>query len=152
MVTLLVMGIITSATLAVALRAFTDTGIVLNRREVLGDGQLALQRLTKQLRQGESVNEALSTPTHIEFESYLDGQPVTIEWDAAGTQAPYRLEQSIDGGTPIPLFLALTDPNVFTYSVHDGVLDQVTVSLALGTRTSTVVIHSDVDLRNANAI
>jgi len=44
---------------------------------------------------------------------------------------------------------SLTDNNVFTYTSHGGVVDQVTVSLSLGTDTSTILLSTDVDLRNA---
>jgi hypothetical protein len=43
----------------------------------------------------------------------------------------------------------LTDPNIFLYQTHDGVLDQVTITLSLGTKTTTVSpLTSDVEMRN----
>ena len=45
MVTMLVMGIVATAVMAVALRTFTDTAVITNRRDVFSDGQNALDRL-----------------------------------------------------------------------------------------------------------
>jgi hypothetical protein len=44
---------------------------------------------------------------------------------------------------------SLTNNTPFTYTSHGGIVDQVTVSLSLGTTTSTVLIATDVQLRNA---
>jgi len=46
----------------------------------------------------------------------------------------------------------LTSPNVFTYTDNDSLdanpVDQVSIQLSLGTKTTTVVLRSDVELRN----
>ena len=149
MVTMLVMGIVASAVTAVALRTFTDTATITNRRDVFADGQIALDQLSKQLRQGESI-DASSSATSIKFSSYIDGMPATIAWRVTGSASPYTLEESRDGGTTFaPVLAYLNSPSVFTYTSHGGVEDQVTITLSLGTTTSTVVVSSDVHLRNA---
>ena len=67
-----------------------------------------------------------------------------------GSFAPYTLEESRDGGAMYGSILPyLTSPSIFTYTSHGGIEDQVTITLSLGTTTSTVVVSSDVHLRNA---
>ncbi|GIU99648.1 MAG: hypothetical protein KatS3mg014_1264 [Actinomycetota bacterium] len=150
MVTMLVLGIVATATIGLAMRAFTDTNTVLDRRNVLRRRARRLDRLTKQLRQATSVDAGWSTAQQIRFTGYLDGSPRTFAWRVQGSSAPYRLQESRDGGTTyVTVVSSLADPNVFTYTVHGGVLDQVTIRLELATRTTTVELTSDVYLRNA---
>jgi hypothetical protein len=147
---MLVMGIVATAVMAVAMRTFTTTATITNRRDVLADGRTALDRLSKQLRQGESVDQTGSTASSITFSGYIDGQPKTIVWEVTGTSAPYKLEESqLGGANLVPIVSSLTDRNVFTYTSHAGVVDQVSVRLSLGTTTSTIVLGTDVELRNA---
>jgi len=149
-VTMMVMGIVATAVIAVAMRTFTTTATITNRRDVLADGRIALDRVSKQLRQGEWVDQTGSTASSITFSGYIDGELQTIVWEVTGTSAPYTLEESQLGGEKlVPILSSLTDNNVFTYTSHGGVVDQVTVSLSLGTDTSTILLSTDVDLRNA---
>ena len=53
---MLVMGVVATAVLAVGMRAFTDTATITNRRDVFDDARVALDRFSKQLRQGEVVD------------------------------------------------------------------------------------------------
>ena len=145
-----VMGIVATAVIAVALRTFTDTATITNRRDVFSDGQTALDQLSKQLRQGESIDQASSSASAISFSSYINGTAATIKWRVTGSSSPYTLEESRDAGATYQTVLPyLTSPSIFTYTSHGGIEDQVTVTLSLGTTTSTVVVSSDVHLRNA---
>ena len=151
-VTMMVMGIVATAVIAVAMRTFTTTATITNRRDVLADGRIALDRVSKQLRQGEWVDQTGSTPSSITFSGYIDGEPQTIVWKVTGTSAPYTLQESqLGGANLVPILSSLTNTNVFTYTSHGGVVDQVTVSLSLGTETSTILLSTDVELRNAPA-
>src|SRR6476469_6514785 len=96
LVTMMVMGIIASSVMMVALRTFTTTATITDRRDVFADGRVALDQLSKQLRQGESIDQAASTASSITFSSYIDGAPETIIWRVTGTTAPYSLEPSRD--------------------------------------------------------
>ena len=51
-----VMSIVATSMMAVAIRSFTTTSTITNRRDVLTDGRIAIDQMTKQLRQGESVD------------------------------------------------------------------------------------------------
>lgn len=150
MITLAVLAVVAGAAIGMAMRAFSDTATITERRDVFADGRIALDRLSKQLRQAESVDQAWSTASQIRFSGYLDGAPATFVWRVTGSAPPYRLEESRDGGTTFTTVVSsLASPAVFSYTAHAGVLDQVTIQLTLRTRTSTIPLTSDVYLRNA---
>jgi prepilin-type N-terminal cleavage/methylation domain-containing protein len=152
LVTMLIMGVVATAVMAVAMRTFTTTATITNRRDVLADGRVALDRLSKQLRQGESIDQGSSSPSSITFSGYIDGTQATIKWQVTGSSAPYTLEESTLGGAnSVPIVSALSDDQVFTYTTHGSVVDQVTVRLPLQTSTTTVVMTTDVQLRNAQS-
>ncbi len=158
MVTLVVMGLIAVSALTIMYRVFTDTGIIQNRRDVLGDGRVAIQQMTKQIRQATSIHNytpgVAGDATKIDIDTYFGATSITdptthVIWRTTGSAAPYTLEVSMNGGTSYrPVVASLQSPNLFTYVEHDGVLDQVTVALSLGTKTSTVDLTADVELRN----
>jgi prepilin-type N-terminal cleavage/methylation domain-containing protein len=158
LVTMMVMGIVASSVMMVALRTFTTTATVTNRRDVLADGRTALDRLSKQLRQGESVDsscpESTDTPawaSSITFSGYIDGAPATIAWMVTGTSAPYTLEESrIGGANPVPVVTSLADDDLFQCTTHANLIDQVTIRLPLQTTTTTVALKTDVQLRNVS--
>jgi prepilin-type N-terminal cleavage/methylation domain-containing protein len=156
LVTMLVMGIVASSVMMVALRTFTTTSTVTNRRDVLADGRTALDRLSKQLRQGESIDsacpEATDSPawtSSISFSGYIDGSASDIVWQASGT-APYTLEESIGGGNLVPVVTSLADDDLFQCATHSNLIDQVTVRLPLQTTTTSVELKTDVELRNVS--
>ena len=63
----------------------------------------------------------------------------------------YALQESRDGGATFNTVLSsLSTPDVFTYTVHEDVTDQITVELNVKTRTSSVDLISDIYLRNAD--
>jgi prepilin-type N-terminal cleavage/methylation domain-containing protein len=158
-VTMAVMSIVATSVMSVAFRLFTTTSTVTNRRDVLTDGRTAIDQMTKQLRQGESVDQANSSASKLTFDTYIDGVATTIVWRVTGSAAPYTLEQSRNGGTTFaPLVSPIlcktaADPGCsvdpFTYTSHGSVVDQVTIDLTFKTNTSTIDLISDVQLRNA---
>jgi hypothetical protein len=157
-----VMSIVATAMMAVALRSFTTTATITNRRDVLADGRIAIDQMSKQLRQAESVDVGASSESTITFDTYIDGTAATVVWRVTGAAAPYTLEQSRDGGAyfaPLvsPLLCKTTaDPGCslhppFTQISHGGVVDQVTIDLTFQTATSSVNLISDVQLRNVES-
>jgi type II secretory pathway pseudopilin PulG len=157
-----VMSVVATAMMAVAFRSFTTTATITNRRDVLVDGRTAIDQMTKQLRQAESVDLAASSDSTITFQTYIDGTTATVIWRVTGSAAPYTLEQSRDGGAhfaPLvsPLLCktksdagCLTHPP-FSTVPHGGVVDQVTIDLTFQTLTSSVDLISDVQLRNVES-
>lgn len=150
MVTAAVMGVVATAIIGVAISAFKTTATITNRRDVFNDGRIALDRLSKQLRQGESVTVASSTASQVVFDTYIDGNTADVVWRVNGSAAPYELQESRDGGTTFNTVASSLGTNsVFTYTTHGGVLDTVTIALELVTDTTTVELTTDVHLRNA---
>lgn len=146
---MLVMGMIVSAAFSLLFRAYETTGIVESRRDMLGEGQFALDQMTKHIRQAESIDQVVSGAGTIDMETYVNGTATSVVWRATGASAPYRLELSTDGGTNFRTVVNdLRSTSLFTYTSHDGTLDQVTVVLSLGTDSATVDISSDISMRN----
>jgi prepilin-type N-terminal cleavage/methylation domain-containing protein len=152
-ITMAVMSIVATAVIGVAMRVFTDTATIVDRRDVFADARIALDRMAKQFRQGESIDTTTSDAGQVTMLTYLDGVPATVVWRVVGSEPPYELQESRDGDQPVPTFTtvvsSLGSPDVFTYTVHEDVTDQVTVDLTLQTKTTTVPLTSDVYLRNA---
>lgn len=146
---MMVMGVIATAAISVALRTMTTTITVTDRRDVFADGRFALDQLSEELRQAETVALTSDADT-VSVDTYVDGTATDIVWRASGSAAPYTLERSLDGGaTFTPMLETLASDQVFTYTSHEGVRDQVTIMLALTTSTSTVELTTDVYVRNA---
>jgi prepilin-type N-terminal cleavage/methylation domain-containing protein len=149
-VTMAVMSIVATAVIAVAMRVFGDTATIVNRRDVFADARIALDRMAKQFRQGESIDAGASDAGQVTMLTYLDGVPTTVVWRVDGVAPPYELQESRDGGTTFTTVLSsLASADVFTYTVHEDVTDQVTIDLTLKTNTTTVPLTSDIYLRNA---
>lgn len=150
-ITMAVMSIVATAVIAVAMRVFSDTATIVNRRDVFADARIALDRMAKQFRQGESIDMAASDAGQVTMLTYLDGVPATVVWRVDGTEPPFELQESRDGGATFTTALsALESAEVFTYTVHEDVTDQVTIDLTLRTNTTTVPLTSDIYLRNAD--
>jgi hypothetical protein len=144
-----VMSIVATAVMTVSIQTVRTTNTVTDRRDVFNDGRFALDQLSTQIRQGESIDTTSDAQT-LRLSGYVDGTAKTIVWRATGTTAPYSLEHSTNGGTSyVTLLSALASKDIFTYTAHDGVNDQVTVAMELVTSTSSVDLTTDIYLRNA---
>lgn len=149
-ITAAVMSIIATAVMTMAMRVFGTSATIVDRRDVLGEGRIALDRLGKQIRQGESVDTTTSTASQIKIATYIDGVPTTVIWRVTGSAAPYRLQESRDSGVTFgTVATSLASADVFTYTAHAGVTDQVTIDLSLKTPTNVVDLTLDVYLRNS---
>ncbi len=149
-ITMAVMSIVATAVIGVAMRVFSDTATIVDRRDVFADARIALDRMAKQFRQGESIDTTTSDAGQVTMLTYLDGVPATVVWRVDGAAPPFELQESRDGGATFTTVLSsLGSADVFTYTVHEDVTDQVTVDLTLQTKTTTVPLTSDVYLRNA---
>jgi len=146
-----IMSVVATAVMSVAIQTLRTTNTVTDRRDVFNDGRFALDQMSTQIRQGESI-DTTSTSQTLRFSGYLDGTAATIVWRATGSAAPYSLERSTNGGTTyVTMLESLGSQDIFTYTLHDGVTDQVTIAMELTTSTSTVDLTTDIYLRNANS-
>ncbi|MGZ5349462.1 MAG: PilW family protein [Actinomycetota bacterium] len=151
MITAAIMSIVSTAVIAMAMRTVSTSATIVDRRDVLAQGRIALDRLGKQIRQAESVDTTYSTATQIKVATYINGTPTTVVWRVSGSTAPFKLQESRDGGTTFStVATSLSASNVFTYTTHAGVTDQVTIDISLATPTNVVHLTSDVYLRNAS--
>jgi len=154
MVTLAVMGVIVAATMSVLFSVYQQTGVVLNRRDVLGEGQIAMQQMTKQFRQATAINSSSATSLSVQTFTGAGVCPQDchqIAWQTSGSSAPYSLQKQTDGGPFTTVLTSLTSPDIFPAYVDtdlDGNVDQVRIELSLGTKTASVVLTSDVQMRN----
>ncbi len=166
-ITLAVMAVIVSAAFSVLFSVYKNTGVVLNRRDVVGAGQIAMQEMTKQFRQATAINASSATKLDVNTFSGA-GNAKQIVWRTTGSSAPYSLQTctgTVGGGTCSTdgafktVLTYLTSPNLFTFPssdptnpckipVTDSSVHGVCISLSLGTKTSAVVLASDVEMRN----
>ncbi len=124
-----------------------QTAFVKERSEALDSMRIAIDRMTKEIRQASLV-EADSTPGRLEMTTYVLGVQKTIVYEVTGE----NLTRSVDGSSPAVLQEDLVDPNVFTYTGDDGGVIQV-VALALNVHPprnpeTTLVLTSEVRIRN----
>lgn len=145
---MMIMTIVGVSVTMVAFRVFQDTTTVTNRRDVFADARFALDQMTKQLRQAEAIDPT-SSATTISFPTYVDGAAAAVAYRVTGSTAPYALERQVDDGPWVELSDSLATDQLFTYTTHDDLTDQVTIDLHLLTNTSTVELTTDVYLRNA---
>jgi type II secretory pathway component PulJ len=144
MVTAAVMAIVTSAVMGVWLRGQSESQTVYSRRNDLNDMRLAMQLMTKDLRQASAVHT--DTASTLDVETYIDGDKHRIAYTASGT----NLTRSVDGATAQRMLSTLADTNVFTYSFVGSTLHQVTILLTVNTTSheGTLNLQSQVETRN----
>ena len=117
------------------MRVFTDTATIVDRRDVFADARIALDRMSKQFRQGETIDTAASDcgagdDDHLHRRSADHGGVAGRRRHRLRSQ----LQESRDGGTTFNTVLSsLGSADVFTYTVHEDVTDQITVELTLKT-------------------
>lgn len=124
-----------------------QTAYVKDRSEALDEMRIAVDRMTKEIRQASIVQPA-STASRLEMTTYILGVEKEIVYEAAGEE----LTRTVDGGSEVVLQGDLTDINVFSYTGDTGGVVQV-VSLTLNVHPerrpeTTLVLTSEVRLRN----
>lgn len=124
-----------------------QTAFVKDRSETLDEMRIAVDRMTKEIRQA-SIVQPDSTPSRLEMTTYVLGVQKEIVYQAVGEE----LTRSVDGGSEVVLQEDLTDVNVFSYTGDTGGVVQV-VALTLNvhperTPETTLVLTSEVRLRN----
>lgn len=128
-----------------------QTSFVKERSESLDTMRIAVDRMTKEIRQA-SIVETTSTAGHLEMTTYVLG----IEKDIVYAVDGDLLTRSVGGGTPVVLQDDLVDGNIFTYTGDAGGVIQV-VSLTLSVHPprrpeTTLVLTSEVRIRNRSDV
>ena len=119
---------------------------VQNRSEALDEMRLAIDQMSKDIRQATSVS-ANSTPSYIDIQTYVLGVSKEVVYQATGS----TLTRKVGTGTAVRIQTRLTSTNLFTYT--DAVSDVSLVGLTLSVNPlhrpdTTLVLSSEVRLRN----
>lgn len=124
-----------------------QSAFVKDRSEALDEMRIAVDRMTKEIRQA-SIVQPDSTASRLEMTTYVLGVEKDIVYEAVGEE----LTRSVDGGSEVVLQEDLNDVNIFSYTGDTGGVIQV-VSLTINvhperTPDTTLVLTSEVRLRN----
>jgi prepilin-type N-terminal cleavage/methylation domain-containing protein len=116
------------------------------RSQALDDMRVAVNRMTKGLRQAYAVTPT-PTASHIEFDTFRNGNPAHIIYDlTSGT-----LTQKIGSAPAATLIKGVTSTTLFTYSPTANVPQVVSIAMAVAPPnlpSTTVELDADVRLRN----
>ncbi len=110
--------------------------------------RIAMDRITKEIRQTSSVY-AGATASYLRVDTFVQGNPVTVTYQASGTQLTRT-----QGTTSTVLIDRLTSTSVFGYD--PSVTNPTTIQISLRVQpesfvsdpNSTVELDSEVQLRN----
>lgn len=119
---------------------------VTDRAATLDDLRLAMDRLTKELRQA-TVIQAGATATAISVRTFVGGNDEAVTWQVSGG----TLRRSDEWGGNVPVLTPITNTDVFTYSPSAAQPLVVTVRLQTRPRSSPDVLMeltSEIRLRN----
>jgi hypothetical protein len=139
---MVVLGVIYSA-LDEVVRVETYTS---DRTESLDEMRVALNRMTRELRQASMVDEVTSIPSRIEFDSYGPTGPRHVVYTASGTV----LTRQVGTGAPITVLAGLASTSVFTYLPVPGT-QWVRIKFQVRpkhTPETVLILDSEVNLRN----
>jgi type II secretory pathway component PulJ len=126
------------------LRGQNESQTINRRANDLNDSRLAMQLMTKDLRQAAAVHT--DTASTLDVDTYVNGVKHRVAYTASGS----NLTRSVDGGASQRLLSNLANTNVFTYTFVGTVLHQVTILLTVNTssKEGTLNIQSEVETRN----
>jgi type II secretory pathway component PulJ len=144
MVTAAVMAIVTAAVMSVWFRGQTESQTVYSRANDLNTTRLAMQMMTKDIRQAAAVHT--DTASTLDIDTYVDGDKHEIAYTASGT----NLNRSVDGVAAQRLLTNLSNTNVFTYTFVGSTLHEVTILITIDTtsKEGTLNLQSQVETRN----
>lgn len=139
--------LIVAATLSVFLGVQRSENFVSDRAKALDDLRLTMGRISKDVRQAESV-AATSTASRLDVVTFVSGNRSTVVYEASGTE----LTKTVDGGAPVVILENLASTSLFLYtpSVDDAKVVTVTLQVEPPARPETIVqLSSEIRLRNA---
>jgi hypothetical protein len=120
-----------------------------DRAASLDSMRVTLNSMTRELRQASSVNEATSTPSRIEFDTYGSGGSRHVVYEVTGT----TLTRAVNGGTAVTSLTGLASTDLFAYVSAPPVPGAQWVHINLRVRPkhspeTILVLDSEVNLRN----
>jgi type II secretory pathway component PulJ len=140
---MMIMSILLGAIVSVWSRAQGTSITVQDRTAYLNDMRVAMERMTKDIRQTTRVNTR--TASTFDAGTLVNGVKTRVAYTVSGGM----LYRSVDGGASVPLLTKLASSTVFTYTVSGGILTHVTILLTVRVNsTSTLDSESSVETRN----
>jgi hypothetical protein len=120
-----------------------------DRATALANMRTTLNRMTRELRQASAVDEATSTDSRIEFDTYGTTGARHVVYEATGT----TLTRTLDGGSAVPVLTGLASTSIFSYVTAPPVPGAQWVRMYLQVRPkrspeTVLVLDSEVNLRN----
>lgn len=118
-----------------------------NRTQTLDEMRGVLNRMTKDLRQATTVDDAVSTASTITFTTYINGVDTDVVYTAAGS----TLTRKVGTASAFTVMSHLADTNLFSYVSAGSGVQWVEMTLRVtptGYPTTTLVLNSEVNLRN----
>lgn len=150
LITITLLAIVLGSLLTVFESVQRSAAFVQNRSESLDTMRLAIDQMTKEIRQASSVS-ASSTASMIDMNTYILGVAKHVVYQASGTS----LTRSVNGGPAVVLQQRLTSTDVFDYtdSISNVQLVAMTLSVhPINRPDTTLVLSSEARLRNRNAV
>ncbi len=145
--TVALLGVVLGGLLTVFESVQRSATFVQERSETLDEMRIALDQMTKEIRQAQEV-ETTSTASRLEMTTYILGVQKTVVYEVTGTS----LSKRVDGGGVVPIQTHVASTNLFSYTVDSaGVIQLVSLDLQVHPQRrpdTTVVLTSEARLRN----
>lgn len=120
---------------------------VQERSETLDEMRIALDQMTKEIRQAQEV-ESTSTASRLEMTTYILGVQKTIVYQVSGA----TLTKSVNSAGAVPIQTHVATTNLFSYTTDaSGVIQLVSLDLQVHPPRrpdTTIVLASEARLRN----
>jgi type II secretory pathway component PulJ len=146
---LIVLGVI-AASLDQVVMAESYTS---DRTNSLDAMRLTLNRMTREIRQASSIDEPVSTPSRMEFDTYGSTGARHVVYNAVGTV----LTRQVNSGSAVKVLSGLASTNIFTYVTAPPVPGAQWVLINLRVRPkrspeTILVLDSEINLRNRTGV
>ncbi len=120
-----------------------------NRSSTLDEMRGVLSRMTKDLRQATSIDEATSSTSTVTFTTYVNDVSTQVVYTASGT----TLTRTVGTASPVTIMTHLSSTDIFGYNPELGSsgVQWVDINLQVspkGYPTTTLVLDSEINLRN----
>ena len=145
--TVALLGVVLGGLLTVFESVQRSATFVQERSETLDEMRIALDQMTKEIRQALEV-ESASTASRLEMTTYILGVQKQIVYEVTGT----TLTKNVNGAGAVPIQTQVASTSLFSYTVDaSGVIQLVTLDLSVHPKRrpdTTVLLTSEARLRN----
>jgi len=145
--TVALLGVVMGGLLTVFESVQRSATFVQERSETLDEMRVALDQMTKEIRQAELV-KTTSTASRLEMTTYVLGVRKSIVYEVLGQ----TLKRTVDSAAAAPIQTHVASTNLFSYTTDaSGVIQLVKLDLDVNPPRrpdTTVILTSEVRLRN----